>query len=55
MHVAFVSGSTLYVAYYETANLSITLDSATTPAVAGTSVDVYVFNCQSGAEPGGQR
>ncbi len=43
MHVAFVSGSTLYVAYYETANLSITLDSATTPAVAGTSV-TYTFS-----------
>ncbi len=43
MHVAFLSGSTLYVAYYETANLSITLASATAPAVAGTSV-TYTFS-----------
>ena len=38
MHVAFLAGSTLYVAYYETAALSITLSSATTPVIAGAPV-----------------
>ena len=38
MHVAFLSGATLYVAYYETAALSITLSSGTTPAIAGAPV-----------------
>jgi uncharacterized repeat protein (TIGR01451 family) len=43
MHVAFLSGATLNVAYYETAALSITLASATSPVIAGSPV-TYTFS-----------
>jgi uncharacterized repeat protein (TIGR01451 family) len=42
MHVAFASNAALYLAYYEAADLSITLEAVTAQPVAGTSV-TYTF------------